>query len=559
MKKFLQEVFTYFWIPLIMALVSYIFFQLRDVLLGIITLVALSAIYTIIRLYFMHKKWWLLIILLVVVLGSVGYFVVRAPAADLSINGQRVTGTSLSFAEGSVSVSPAPQTNGKYTTDTVVTLTASPASGYDWKGWSETDSNIANPATVTMRGDKQVKVNFEPRFSLIINNQLVIGSFVSFNEGSVSINPPPAGDGKYTSGTVVTLSARSDSGYDWKGWSGAGNDMSNPTTVAMSGSNKNVTVTFEPRFSLMVSDQLVIGPVVSFTEGSVLVSPAPDDDGKYASGTKVTLTADPTPGYGWKNWTGTGKDTSNPATITIISDKHVAVSFELRFLLTINNQAIVGSSKDFTGGSVSVNPAPGTDGRYTRDTITVLTSTPASGYRFEGWSGDVSDKVTSVSITMNANKSIAASFIKVYNLTTAASPAEGGSISPGSGTYDEGVSVVLAATPASGYRFDRWSGDISDRVTPVTVAINTDKSITANFIKVYTLTTSVSPPNGGSVSPGSGTYDEGAAVILNAIPATGYAFDHWIGDVSDNITPADIVMDSSKSVTAFFVSTSPAY
>jgi hypothetical protein len=287
------------------------------------------------------------------------------------------------------------------------------------------------------------------------------------------------------------------------------------------------------------------------------VSPTPGDDGKYASGTKVTLTATPTPGYGWKNWTGTGKDTSNPATITIISDKHVAVSFELRFLLTINNQAIVGSSKDFTGGSVSVNPAPGTDGRYTRDTITILTATPASGYRFDRWSGDVSDKVTSVSITMNTNKSIAAYFVKVYTLTTATSPAEGGSLSPGSGTYDEGTSVILTATPASGYRFDRWSGDVSDRVTPVTVTINTDKSITANFIKVYTLTTSVSPAEGGSVSPGSGTYDEGISVILNAIPSTGYVFDHWSGDISDNITPATIIMDSSKSVTAVFVNTSP--
>jgi len=191
MKKFLQEVVTYFWIPLIMGLVSYIFFQLRDVLLGIITLVALSAVYTILRLYFMHKKWWLLIILLVVVLASIGYFVVRAPAINLSINGQRVTGTSVSFTGGSVSVSPAPETNGKYTKNTIITLTASPASGYDWKSWSETDSNTSNPTTVTMSGDKQVKANFEPRFSLIINNQLVIGSFVSFTEGSVSINPAP--------------------------------------------------------------------------------------------------------------------------------------------------------------------------------------------------------------------------------------------------------------------------------------------------------------------------------------------------------------------------------
>ena len=76
MKKFLQEIITYFWIPFIMGLVSYIFFQLHDVLLGIITLVAFSAIYTIVRLYLLHKKWWLLVILPVIIAGAVSYFFV---------------------------------------------------------------------------------------------------------------------------------------------------------------------------------------------------------------------------------------------------------------------------------------------------------------------------------------------------------------------------------------------------------------------------------------------------------------------------------------------------
>jgi uncharacterized repeat protein (TIGR02543 family) len=556
MKKFLQEVLTYFWIPLIVGLVSYIFFQLRDVVLGIVTLAALSAVYTIVRLYFVYKKWWLLIILLVVVLGAIGFFVVRAPAITLTINGQKVTGAEVSFNAGSVSVNPVPQ-NGLYTKNTVVTLTASPASGHDWISWSGTDNDAINPTVVTMSRDKQVTANFESRFSLIINNQLVIGSFVSFTEGSVTVDPAPESDGKYTSGTEVTLTARSDSGYDWKGWLGTSNDTSNPTRVTMSGNNKNVTVTFEPRFSLIVSNQLVIGPIVSFTEGSVAVNPAPGDDGKYASGTRVTLTASPTPGYGWKNWDGTGSDTSNPATLTISSDKHVAVTFELRFLLTLNNLVVTGSSADYTGGSVSVNPAPGADGRYTRDAITVLTASPASGYRFDRWSGDVSDRVTSVSINMNANKSIAVYFIKVYNLTTSTSPTGGGSISPASGTYDEGTNVILTATPVSGYRFDRWSGDVSDRVTPVTIPMNTDKNITANFIKVYTLTTSVSPAEGGSISPASGTFDEDSIVTLTAIPATGYVFDQWGDDVSGNVTPTTITMNGNKSVSATFILSAP--
>jgi uncharacterized repeat protein (TIGR02543 family) len=557
MKKFLQEVALYFWIPLILGLVSYIFFQLRDVLLGLITLAALSAIYTILRLYLLHKKWWLLIILLLVVIASIGYFVARAPAAALFINGQRVTGTSVSFSAGSVLVNPVPEPNGSYTKNTIVTLTANPAPGYDWKSWGGTGNDTYNPTTLTMSQDKQVVVTFEPRFSLIINNQLVIGSFVSFTEGSVSVNPAPGGDGKYTGGTVVTLTARSNSGYDWKGWLGTDHDTSDPTTVTVSNSNKNITVDFEPRFSLFVSNQLVIGPVVSLIEGSVLLNPAPGDDGQYASGTRVTLTASPVPGYGWKNWSGTVSDTSNPTTVTISSDRHVAVTFELRFLLTINNQAVTGPSLVFTGGSVSVSPAPGTDGRYAIDTTPLLTAIPVSGYRFDSWSGNASGNVTSVTLNMNADKSVAATFIKVYNLATSIDPAQGGSVSPGDGAYDDGTSITVAAIPASGYRFDRWSGDASGNVTSITLNMNANKSITVTFIKTYNLTVSADPAEGGAVSPGSGNYDDGTSITLTAIPASGYLFDHWSGDVSGNVTSITLTINADKRVTAIFFKSAP--
>ena len=243
MKKFLEEVVKYFWIPLIMALVSYIFFQLRDVLLGIITLVTLSAVYTLVRLYFAHKKWWLLIILVVVISAAMGFFVIRAPSITLSISGQKVTDTSISFAAGSVSVSPAPQPNGLYTKNAVVTITADPASGYDWKSWSGTNDDSSNPTTVTMVRNKQVKVTFEPRFSLVINNQAVIGSFVSFNEGSVLVNPAPKDDSKYPKDSAVTLTASPASGYRFVRWGADASGNVTAVTITMN-SSKNVTAVF---------------------------------------------------------------------------------------------------------------------------------------------------------------------------------------------------------------------------------------------------------------------------------------------------------------------------
>jgi hypothetical protein len=408
--KFLEELIIYIWIPFIVGLVLYIFWELHDVWLCVVTLIAFSAVYAIVRLYLVHKKWWLLAILPVIIAGALGYFFARPPAITLCINGQTVTGSSASFTEGSVSIDPAPTSTSKYAKDALVTLTAHPASGYDWKNWSGTDNDTANPTTVTMSESKQVTVTFMPRFSLIINNQSVIGSVVDFSEGSVSIDPAPGDDGKYANDTIVTLTASPASGYDWKSWSGTSGDTANPTTVTMS-SNKQITVTFTSRFSLIISNQLVIGSSVDFSEGSVSIDPAPGDDGKYAKDTKVTLTANPASAYDWKSWSGTNNDTANPTTVTMSNDKHVSVTFELHFCLTVNDKPVTGTSVDFTEGSVSIDPAPGDDGNYAKGTDVTLTAIPASGYRFDHWSGDVSGSDTSVIISMDADKSVFANFV----------------------------------------------------------------------------------------------------------------------------------------------------
>ncbi len=52
--------------------------------------------------------------------------------------------------------------------------------------------------------------------------------------------------------------------------------------------------------------------------------------------------------------------------------------------------------------------------------------------------------------------------------------------------------------------------------------------------------------------PSGGTYGSGTNVTLTAYASTGYRFDHWTGDLSGNANPAQITMNSNKSVTAVF-------
>jgi hypothetical protein len=73
-----------------------------------------------------------------------------------------------------------------------------------------------------------------------------------------------------------------------------------------------------------------------------------------------------------------------------------------------------------------------------------------------------------------------------YSLTTTVSPANGGSVSldiaqPAQG-YLEGTEVELTANPASGYAFSCWAGDISGSTNPITITMDSDKSLTANFV-----------------------------------------------------------------------------
>ena len=68
--------------------------------------------------------------------------------------------------------------------------------------------------------------------------------------------------------------------------------------------------------------------------------------------------------------------------------------------------------------------------------------------------------------------------ITQYTLTLTAS--EGGSVSAG-GTFDDGTSVSITATPAEGYEFVGWEG--SDEITnSISITLSADTSLTALFL-----------------------------------------------------------------------------
>ncbi|HJX71006.1 MAG TPA: T9SS type A sorting domain-containing protein [Bacteroidales bacterium] len=63
-----------------------------------------------------------------------------------------------------------------------------------------------------------------------------------------------------------------------------------------------------------------------------------------------------------------------------------------------------------------------------------------------------------------------------------ASVAGNGRIAPASGSYEEGTSIKLVTVPDAGWIFDSWSGDTTGISPVITLVMDKNKTVTANFI-----------------------------------------------------------------------------
>lgn len=114
--------------------------------------------------------------------------------------------------------------------------------------------------------------------------------------------------------------------------------------------------------------------------------------------------------------------------------------------------------------------------------MVTLEAVPLAGNIFTGWSGDIVSTSRLVTVTMDTNKLAVANFFRppvAYTLVLTTNPDGAGSVvvSPGprpDGSYGGGVTIELRATPAAGFRFVRWSGDVPLPGTDNPLSFTTD-------------------------------------------------------------------------------------
>ena len=131
----------------------------------------------------------------------------------------------------------------------------------------------------------------------------------------------------------------------------------------------------------------------------------------------------------------------------------------------------------------------------------------------------------------------------------------GGTVDSTGGDYAEGKTVTITAIADSEYQFIKWSNGSTQN--PLTITIMADQVLSATFAKVkYGLT--LTKQGEGSISEeliSSGRaseYNSGSVVRLTAVPAVGYSFTGWTGDLTSTDNPVEVDINSTKDITAVF-------
>ncbi len=128
--------------------------------------------------------------------------------------------------------------------------------------------------------------------------------------------------------------------------------------------------------------------------------------------------------------------------------------------------------------------------------------------------------------------------------------------SPNRIVFTSGENVLLTAMPGTKWQFDHWEGGLTGSANPVQITMNSNRDITAVFAEVpsETFTLTVNETGQGYVekNPDREQYDDGEIVELTAVPEEDWRFDHWGGDLTGDMNPEQITMNSDKVITAVF-------
>ena len=237
---------------------------------------------------------------------------------------------------------------------------------------------------------------------------------------------------------------------------------------------ENGTVYFVITDSTLLLTICTINVISNPTEGGTLAG-----GGTYIEGQTCTVMATPNANFTFANWMENGEVVSTDVTYTFVvnADRTLVASFTY----VPPTYTISVSASPTNGGTVSGGST------YTEGQTCTVMATPNANYTFTGWmeNGSVVSTDATYTFVVNADRNLVASFTYVpptYTISVSANPTNGGTVS-GGGTYTEGQTCTVMATPNANYTFTNWmeNGSVVSTNVTYTFVVNADRNLVASF------------------------------------------------------------------------------
>jgi|AntRauTorcE11897_2_1112592.scaffolds.fasta_scaffold00097_43 surface protein len=294
----------------------------------------------------------------------------------------------------------------------------------------------------------------------------------------------------------------------------------------------------------------------STTQYTLTLGSSPSEGGEVSSAQQVydeastaTITATASPEWNFERWEGDHSGTSSSATVTMDSDKDITAIFTKKeYALTVNTSG---------EGTVAENVVSPKSTDYEHGTVVELTANADDGWVFVEWQGDVTGSQNPQELTVDNPKDVTAVFEKKSYPLTITTQGEGAVeeqvVQNKATDYEHGTTVELTATPATGWEFVEWQGDLTGPQNFQQLTVDEAKEVTAVFQKQsFALTINTTGQGTVVKTPDQGTYEYGTLVELTANADDGWEFSEWQGDVNSTDTFIELTIDSPKELTAIF-------
>lgn len=452
---------------------------------------------------------------------------------DITNNPDQMYTLTSSATNGTISASP---TGPVYSSGTSVSVTATPSAGYAFSGWTGDVSGTTNPITVVMSSNKNVTANFVQS----TESKLAIVNSTSGTPQAGSESPK-----SYDNNTGTRFNNSGALATAWIQY-----DLSVPATIS------KVRIYWYNNTSRTYPIKIEVGGVQVFSGSTSLTAANTYWEQSFTptlgQNVKITMTANnsntnayfgmwETEIYGTSGTAPTNGQLQFSNATNTVAENGGSIALTLSRVnggtgvvtvnyATANGTAISGSDYTSSNGVLTFG-----DGE-TSKTITVPILNDATSESSENFTvtlsnptgGAVLGTPNSTTVTINDDDATINYAVAISATNGFVSFVPANIVSGGAG------SITLTATPSAGYIFNNWTGGATGSTNPITITLNSDKQITANFVATASYTVSATTGANGTISPaGTVTTAVGTARTFTFTPAANYTVDQVLVDGSN--------------------------